>query len=103
MKNGYVLGTAEAASTPLAVVLSRALLAGFLASVAMVVAFSLAFVAALVLGGLPLGPLSDWSRGLTGNALIDLARPNLFTALGVFFSGGLLWALLYGLIAEPRL
>jgi hypothetical protein len=105
MKDGYVLtgGGAATGAAPLAVVLSRALVAGFLASVAMVVAFSLAFVAALVLGGLPLGPLSEWSRGLTGNALIDLARPNLFTALGVFFSGGLLWALLYGLVAEPRL
>lgn len=105
MKDGYVLRGSEAASVaaPLAIVLSRALLAGFLASVAMVVAFSVAFVAALALGAAPLGALTDWSRGLTGNALIDLAKPNPYTALGVFFGGGLLWALLYGLVAEPRL
>jgi hypothetical protein len=103
MKNGAILGTVEASSPPLTVVLSRALLAGFLASVAMVVAFTLAFVAALVLGSLPLSPLSEWCRGLTGNALIDLARPSLFAAMSVFVTGGLLWALLYALVAEPRL
>jgi hypothetical protein len=105
MKNGYVLTrtTAVSPSTPLAIVLSRALLAGFLASVAMVVAFSVAFVAALVLGSLPLGQLTEWCRGLTGNALIDLAKPNLYTALSVFFAGGLMWAVLYALVAEPRL
>ncbi|HET6318699.1 MAG TPA: DUF6789 family protein [Chloroflexota bacterium] len=103
MKDGYVLTTPRAGSTPLAIVLSRALVAGFLASVAMVVAFSIAFVVALVLGNAPLGPLSEWSRGLTSNALIDMAKPSLYTALGVFFTGGLLWAVLYALVAEPRL
>ncbi len=103
MKDGYVLSTTKPDSTPLAIVLSRALVAGFLASVAMVVAFAIAFVIALVLGGAPLGPLGEWSRGLTSNALIDMAKPSLYTALGVFFTGGLLWGLLYGLIAEPRL
>jgi hypothetical protein len=106
MKNTEAVARAQqvhAAVVPLVVVLSRALVAGFLASVAMVVAFSLAFVAALISSSLPLGLVSEWSRGLTGNALIDIARPNLFTAVGVFFSGGLLWALLYALVAEPRL
>jgi hypothetical protein len=102
MDDGYAT-TAESTSAPLAIMLSRALLAGFLASVAMVVAFSVAFVVALVLGTARLGLLSQWSQGLTGNSLIDLAKPNLYAALGVFFTGGLLWALLYGLFAEPRL
>jgi hypothetical protein len=60
-------------------------------------------VVALVLGTLPLGPLSDWCRGLTSNQLIDMARPNLFAALGVFVAGGLVWAVLYGVLAERRL
>jgi hypothetical protein len=101
MKDGALVTTS--ASERLGVTVARALLAGFLASVAMVMAYSLAFVAALILGGLALGPLSDWCRGLTSNALIDVARPNLYAALGVFVTGGLLWAILYGLVAEPRL
>ena len=102
MKDGYLL-TAGAHQPRLGVVLSRSLLAGFLASVAMVMAFAVAFVAALILGTLPLGPLSDWCRGLTSNTLIDVARPNLYAALGIFFAGGLIWAVLYGVLAEPRL
>ncbi len=101
MKDGYLLATG--ANQRVGVALSRALLAGFLASVAMVVAFSLAFVAALIVGSMPLGPLSEWSRGLTSNQLIDVAKPNLYAALAVFFAGGLLWAILYGQVAEPRL
>ncbi len=103
MKNGYVVASAASSSNSLAIVLSRALLAGFLASVAMVTAFAVAFVVALILGSLPLGPLTEWSTGLTSNALIDTARPSLYTALGVFTTGGLAWALLYGLLAESRL
>jgi hypothetical protein len=106
MKNGYLLPTNPAApaviAPPIGVALSRALLAGFLASLAMLVAFSLAFVVALILGSTPVPVLNDWSRGLTSNALIDVARPNLYTAAAVFFAGGLLWALLYGLVFERR-
>jgi hypothetical protein len=107
MKDGYLLVTAGTDSTvramPVSIALSRALLAGFLASVTMVVAFSVAFVVSVVLGGLSLGAVSEWSRGLTGNQLIDVARPNLYAALGVYVTGGLLWAVLYGLVFEPRL
>jgi hypothetical protein len=107
VKDGYLLTTSgserAARSMPMSVGLSRALLAGFLASVAMVVAYLLAFVAALVVGSMPLGPLGEWCRGLTSNALIDVARPNLYAALAVFFAGGLLWAMLYGTVFESRL
>jgi hypothetical protein len=80
-----------------------ALLAGFVASVAMVMAFGVAFAAALVLGYLPVPLLSDWFRGLTNNPVIDVAGPNLYAATAMFFAGGLLWAMLYGLVFEPRL
>jgi hypothetical protein len=80
-----------------------ALLAGFVASVAMVMAFAAAFVAAVVLGGLPVPLLATWFRGLTSNALIDVAQPNLYAATAIFFVGGVIWALLYGLVFEPRL
>jgi len=80
-----------------------ALLAGFVASVGMVLAFGVAFTAALGLGRLPVPVISDWFRGLTNNALIDTAGPNLYAATAIFFFGGLLWSMLYGLVFEPRL
>jgi hypothetical protein len=102
VKDGQLListGRIAAVGSSSAVALS--LLAGFVASIAMVVAFGVAFALALVLSRLPL--LGDWFKGLTSNALIDVAGPNLYAATAIFFIGGLLWALLYGLVAEPRL
>jgi hypothetical protein len=87
------------ASTSIAV----ALLAGFVASVAMVMAFAAAFVAALVLSRLPVPILADWFHGLTSNRLIDVAGPNLYAATAVFLAGGLIWALLFTHVFEPRL
>jgi hypothetical protein len=100
MKEGQLLfqGRSSVAS-----VLALALLAGFVASVAMLLAFAVAFVAALVLGRLPLPILGSWFQGLTSNPLIDTAGPNLYAATAVFFLGGLIWALLYIVVFEPRL
>jgi hypothetical protein len=100
MKDGQLLlpGRVIAAST-----FTLALLAGFVASVAMVLAFAIAFAAALVLGRLPVPILAGWFQGLTSNPLIDTAQPNLYAATAMFFLGGLIWALLYGLVFEPRL
>jgi hypothetical protein len=78
-------------------------LAGFVASVAMVLAFAPAFVAAILLGRLPVPLLATWFRGLTSNALINVAQPNLYAATAIFFVGGVIWALLYGLVFEGRL
>src|SRR5260370_1923974 len=88
-KSGRVI----AAST-----LTIAILAGFVASVAMVLAFAIAFASALVLGQLPIPILAGWFRGLTSNPLIDTAGPNLYPATAIFFVRGLTWALLYGVI-----
>jgi hypothetical protein len=82
---------------------SRAFVAGFVASVAMLAAFGVAFAASLALGTLPLPATGEWFRGLTHNALIDRALPNVYVATGIFLIGGLLWAVLYGLVVEPRL
>jgi len=100
VKDGQLLvsGRAIAAST-----VTLALLAGFVASVAMVLAFAIAYGAALVLGRLPVPILAGWFQGLTNNVLIDTAGPNLYAATALFFVGGLIWALLYGLVFEPRL
>jgi hypothetical protein len=100
VKDGQLLisGRVVAAST-----LTLAILAGFVASVAMVLAFAIAYAAALALGRLPVPILAGWFQGLTNNALIDTAGPNLYAATALFFLGGLIWALLYGLVFEPRL
>ena len=70
MQDGQLLTIDRTALNSTRVVL--ALLAGFIASVAMVLAFGVAFVAALVLSRVPVPILSDWFRGLTRNQLIDL-------------------------------
>jgi hypothetical protein len=90
-------------AVPVSTILSRAFVAGFVASVAMLAAFGMAFAACLALGNLQVLVLADWFRGLTSNPLISLARPNLFVATGVFLAGGLIWAVLYGLVFERRL
>jgi len=100
MKDGQLLLSSRASA---ASALALALLAGFVASVGMLLAFGVAFAAALVLGRLPLPVISDWFRGLTNNALIDTAGPNLYAAAAIFFLGGILWSMLYGLVFEPRL
>lgn len=86
-----------------AVALPRSVLAGFVASLAMLIAFAIAFVVARVLGGVGLPLLTPWFQGLTSNALIDMARPNLYTATVLFLLGGLVWSVLYGLVFEHRL
>src|SRR5258708_25507820 len=85
VKDGQLLksGRVIAAST-----LTIAILAGFVASVAMVLAFAIAFAAALVLGQLPVPIVASWFQGLTNNALIDTAGPHLFPADGAFFFSG---------------
>jgi hypothetical protein len=101
VKDGQLLVADRVLLSSSSVVL--ALLAGFIASVAMVFAFAVAFVAALVLSRLPLPLLASWFDGLAHNQFIDAAAPNLYAATAVFFLGGLLWALLYALFVEPRL
>jgi hypothetical protein len=101
VKDGQLLVVDRAAVSSSSVVL--ALLAGFIASVAMVMAFAVAFVAALALARLPVPVVSGWFDGLTHNQLIDATAPNLYAATAVFFAGGLIWALLYALVFEPKL
>lgn len=94
-----ILDRASLNSTSVAI----ALLAGFIASVAMVLAFAVAYVAALLLSRLSIPVLADWFRGLTSNQLIDVAAPNLYAATAVFFLGGMVWALLYAFLFDRSL
>ena len=96
-------------SYPSTTTLARAILAGFMASIALLVVFSVAYAASLVLASaLPtdrpvVGTLGGWFRGLTHNPVLDLALPNPFEAVALFAAGGVVWALLYASVFEPRL
>ena len=89
--------------------LVHAFLAGFIASLALLIVFALAYALALIMAGaLPtdrtvLSTIGDWFRGLTHDPLLDRALPNPFVAVGLFTVGGIAWALLYAAIFEQRL
>jgi hypothetical protein len=89
--------------------LARATLAGFAAAV--VDAFHIWVVygaaglraEAGLLDALGLQVVHGWLEALTNNQVIDLARPNLYAALGLPSATGVLWALAYAGVVEPRL
>jgi hypothetical protein len=89
--------------------LSGAVISGFAASVAMLFAFAAAYglswlLASVLPPALPvIGTLRQWCYGLIQNALIDLARPNLYAAMAVYFAGGIAWAILYAAVFHRRL
>lgn len=88
---------------------ARALLSGFAASAVMSFAFIGAYGISVLLAGISLSQrrgaseLTDWFAGLTQNSLIDFSRGNLYVALALHLLAGVLWALLYAHIFEPRL
>jgi hypothetical protein len=88
--------------------LARAILAGFAAGLTMLLLFLVAFNVARLLAGSRLlaAPGLDlprlWLTNLTSNRLIDAGLSDVHLAAGVYFAGGLLWAILYAYI-EPRL
>lgn len=89
--------------------LSRAILAGFAASLAMLLAFLVAYNASrLIASAISAetgvgGTLRLWFHNLTHNQLIDAGRSDVFTATAIYLLGGLVWAIVYALVAEPRL
>lgn len=112
--------------------LSRAVLAGFAASLVMLLAFLVAFNLARLLSLTPspawptlertslihpaswvsersAGNLPDlletprlWLTNLAHNRLIDAGLSDVYLAAGIYIAGGLLWAVIYTLV-EPRL
>ena len=112
---------------------ARALVAGFAASVVMLVAFLVAFGLAWLLsraafeiqGGVvsrdsaghryvrteDLPPLvipggetvHGWLYNLTHNRLIDAATADVYIAAAIYLAGGLAWALVYAVLLEPRI
>jgi hypothetical protein len=102
------MAVAEVQHSP-SVRISRAILAGFIASAAMLLAFAVAYGAASLQASVQLADrpyaatLRKWFQGLTDNVLVDLARPNLYEAMGLYFASGLVWAVVYAAVFEPRL
>src|SRR5438067_2696276 len=95
--------------------LPRAIISGFIAAIAMLFTFMLAYGLAYLAAQLP-PPASQsaesmrswftiraWFYGLTHNSLTDLAGSNLYAVAGLHFFIAIGWAALYGCWAEPRL
>src|SRR2546429_4477919 len=90
--------------------LPRAIISGFIAAIAMLFTFMVAYgLAFLVTRTLPVASdrpaalIRDWFYGLTHNPLTDLAGINIYVVAGLHFAVAILWALLYARYAEPRL
>jgi hypothetical protein len=83
---------------------ARALLSGFIASAAMQLAFAICCGAVLLLAtSREAGPASGWFQSLANSGLVDLTRPALHQAIGLYFLVGLLWAVVYTHLVQYRL
>jgi hypothetical protein len=47
--------------------------------------------------------LHTWLYNLTHNRLIDASTANVYEAAALYLAGGLIWAVVYAVVAEPRL
>jgi hypothetical protein len=90
--------------------LARAIIAGFVAATVMLFTFILAYLIASLLGTIELEEskrgaiaIREWFNALTNNPLIDLARPNPYLAVLVHFIIGIVFAVVYAYLFEPRL
>jgi hypothetical protein len=91
--------------------LSKAILSGFIASIAMLFAFAVAYAAALTLAGAMTGDqdtasrtgMARWLFNLTHNPVTDLAQSSLYFSVGAHITLGLVFAVIYGFWAEPRM
>jgi hypothetical protein len=84
--------------------LPRAITSGFVAAVAMLFTFMVAYAVAYGLGQRDFAePIQGWFYGLTHNALTNLAGSNLYAVAGLHFLVAMVWAAAYGYYAEPRL
>ena len=92
--------------------LSQAVLSGFIASMAMLFVFGLAYAAALALGALLTGGQPDtvsrasmarWLYNLAHNPVTDLAQTSLYFAVGAHVTLGLFFAGIYAYWVEPRM
>ena len=89
--------------------LPRAIMSGFIATVAMALLFVLTYGLTQVAAWITLLPargaagVTAWLHALTGNQMLDLAAGSLSTAAAIHLVVGVLWAMVYAYYAEPRL
>lgn len=90
---------------------SRAIVSGFVATIAMLLVMLITYGLASLLASQPVALADSASRlsmqqsfyGLTHNAVLDLAQNNLYVAIGIHIAMGFVWAILYAVFAEPWL
>lgn len=83
--------------------LARALLAGFVGTTIAGSVALLAYVFASVLGPVTSGTVGTWLVALTRNSATTAVQDALAKALLVHLSVGMIWALVYVIVFEPRL
>jgi hypothetical protein len=90
--------------------LGRAIVSGFVATMAMLFFFLVAYGVAWLISTLPLDQsrglgrqVGVWLYQLTHNHLIDAGAGNAYIAVGLHVVAGLIWAALYAALAEPHL
>jgi hypothetical protein len=83
----------------------RAVISGFVAMIAMILVFLHAYYIAYLLARMPsLGEtLVGWSAALINNPVISVASGSIYMAVAVHTFAGIVWALVYAYIFEPRL
>jgi hypothetical protein len=81
----------------------RAIISGFVATLAMAILFFIAYGAAYALSsGIRFGPLGEWLRALTTNPVLNLAAASVYAAATVHLIIGIVFAVIYAYVFEPR-
>jgi MFS family permease len=83
--------------------LGDSIVSGFLATFAMSVVMAAAFGLAQVIGDQNGSRIEQWFWALTHNPVIETTQNAIVLAIGVNLLMGIVWALVYGYDAEPRL
>jgi hypothetical protein len=89
--------------------LPRAILSGFVATVAMAILFFVAYGAARIASQIQLSPnrgastFTEWLQALTSNQVLDIASGSLYLAAALHLFVGVVWAAVYAYFFEPRL
>jgi hypothetical protein len=83
--------------------LGDSIVSGFIATIAMSVAMAGAFGLSRAIGDRNGATSERWFWALTHNPVIDTTQNAIFLAIGANLFMGLVWAIVYGFDAEPRL
>ncbi len=89
--------------------LPRAIISGFIASMAMLMTFAIAYgISTIIAGDVADGTssraiMAQWLYNLTHNRVLDMAQNLLYLSIGAHFVMSIILALIYAFVAEPRL